>query len=454
LGGNRYTLFLGARKGAKVLNRKTFAVLESWKQNKTKQAFLLSGARQVGKTTTVRDFAQRRYDDLAEVNFYGNVTAISTVAEAADAKDLLFRLSVLTGKRLDSSKTLLFLDEIQECQDLLTWVKFLAELRNIDIVLSGSLLGLDAFVNVRSLPVGFLQEHDMFPLDFEEFCWANGLFEDAFAVLREARSTGKSVPDFLQNRVMDLFKRYLLIGGMPDAVQAYISRQEIIPVRNSQRAICKLYEDDIAKYVDDVTEARQIKMVYEAIPGQLNTPSKRFKYARLGKNLRFANMETAFDWLAQAGVALPCTRVGEPSFPLGLSEDRSAFKLFMNDVGLLTSRLMGEVALDIIGQKSGINYGSIYENAVAQELKAHGARLRYFSNKRIGEVDFLVEDKALGKVLAVEVKSGKDYKRHSALSNMLRIEEFEVDGAVVLYNGNVQQMGAVDYLPVYMASMI
>jgi len=437
-----------------VLNRKAFTALKSWKQNKTKQAFLLSGARQVGKTTTVREFAKKSYDDLAEINFLGNPTAISTIAEAADVKDLLFRLSVLAGKRLDSSKTLLFLDEIQECHDLLTWIKFLAELRNIDIVLSGSLLGLDAFVNVRSLPVGFLQEHDMFPLDFEEFCWANGLSEDAFVLLREARETRKSVPDFLHNKAMDLFRRYLLVGGMPDAVQSYISKQEIIPVRNSQRAICKLYEDDIAKYVDDATEARQIKMVYEAIPGQLNAPSKRFKYARLNKNLRFAHMEAAFDWLAQAGVALPCTRVGEPSFPLGLSEDHSAFKLYLNDVGLLTSRLMGEVALDIISQKTGIHYGSIYENAVAQELKAHGVRLHYFSNKRIGEVDFIAEDRALGNVLAIEVKSGKDYKRHSALSNLLRTEEFELDGALVLYDGNIQQMGAVVYLPVYMACMI
>ena len=437
-----------------MLNRKALFALESWKQNKTRQAFLLSGARQVGKTTTIREFAKSRYDELAELNFYGNTTAISTVNEATDAKDLLFRLSVLTGKRLDSGKTLLFLDEIQECQDLLTWVKYLAELRRIDIVLSGSLLGLDAFINVRSLPVGFLQESVMYPLDFEEFCWANGLFEDAFAVLREARNTGKEVPGFLHNKAMDLFRRYLLIGGMPDAVQVYISEQEIVPVRNAQLAICGLCEDDIAKYVDDATEARQIKMVYEAIPGQLNTPSKRFKYARLGKNLRFANMETAFDWLAQAGVALPCTRVSEPNFPVGLSEDNSAFKLFMNDVGLLTSRLMGEVALDIISQKTGINYGSIYENAVAQELKAKGVRLHYFSNKRIGEVDFVVEDKAVGKVLAVEVKSGKGYKRHSALANMLRVEEYKVDGAVVLHDGNVHKVGAVTYLPVYMVAMV
>jgi predicted AAA+ superfamily ATPase len=437
-----------------MLRRKTLQTLKAWKQNKTQQAFMLSGARQVGKTTTVRAFAKLEYPTLAEVNFYGNPTAISTVSKATDASDLLFRLSVLTGKKLEPGETLLFLDEIQECQDLLTWVKFLSEISNIDIVLSGSLLGLDAFMNVRSMPVGFLQKHEMYPLDFEEFCWANELIDDAFGVIKDSCWAMRPVPDFLHEMVMDLFRRYLLIGGMPDAVQAYINKREIVPVRNAQAAIAELYEDDVAKYVTDATEARQIKMVYEAIPGQLNAPSKRFKYTRLGKHLRFANLETAFDWLAQAKVALPCTRIGNPSYPVGLSEDVSAFKLFMNDVGILTSQLMGNVAIDIINHKENINFGSIYENAVAQELTARGVRLHYYSNKRIGEVDFIVENRSMGKVSVVEVKSGKDYKRHNALANMLQVKEYEVDAAVVLYDGNVRQEKGITYLPVYMASML
>ncbi|MEG0504219.1 MAG: DUF4143 domain-containing protein, partial [Raoultibacter sp.] len=380
--------------------------------------------------------------------------AVETVSQAVDADDLLFRISVLTGKRLEAGKTLLFLDEIQECQDLLTWVKFLAERTDLDIVLSGSLLGLDAFVNVRSLPVGFLQEYTMYPLDFEEFCWASGLPEEVFDRVRECFEKKTGMPEFLHDRLMDSFYKYLLVGGMPDAVQAFVASSEIVPVRNVQRAIVDLYEDDIAKYVQNKVEARQIKMVYESIPGQLNAPSKRFKYARLGKDLRFANMETAFDWLEAAGVALAVTRVGEPTFPLGLSEDRASFKLFMNDVGLLTSRLMGNADIEIVSRGSGVNYGSVFENVIAQELTTHGFTVHYYSSRKYGEVDVVIEDPAQGSVMPIEVKSGKDYKRHSALSNLLNVSKRSFENAIVFCDGNVEKVGPITYLPVYMVSVL
>ena len=413
---------------------------------------MIMGARQVGKTTLVRAFAQEEYGSLAELNFYGNTLAVETLAGAQNADDLLLRLSVLTNKEIVPGKTLLFLDEIQECQDMLTWVKFLAEKRNLDIVLSGSLLGLEAFVHVRSLPVGFLQKLTLYPMTFQEFCIATGLPNNVWERACESISTRESVPDYVHEALMRLFRLYLLVGGMPDAVQSYVGSSQLVPVRNAQRAICELYEDDIAKYVQDKVEARQIRMVYESIPAQLNNPSKRFKYARLGKNLRFANMETAFDWLSNAGVSLEATRVGELSFPLGLGEDRSSFKLFMNDVGLLTSRLMGEASLDVINNVDNINYGSIYENVVAQELFSQGYRLHYYSSKGNGEVDFVVEDSATGAVRLIEVKSGKDYKRHSALNNVLKAGLAEE--AIVLCNGNVSVEGKRSYLPVYAVSMM
>ncbi len=436
-----------------MLERKIINTMREWKQNKTHQGLLLTGARQVGKTTAVRMFAQDNYSDLAEVNFLGNTQAIETVSQARDADDLIFRLSVLTGKRLDHT-TLLFLDEVQECQDLLTWVKFLAERNNdLDIVLSGSLLGIDAFVNARSLPVGFLQSQNMYPLDFEEFCWAFGLQDDVWSRLREYCISHKPVPNYLHDRFTDLFRKYLIVGGMPDAVQAFVNDSEIVPVRNVQRNIVSFYEDDIAKYISNVTEQRQAKMVYQAIPGQLNAPSKRFKYARLDKNLRFANMETAFDWLNASGVALAASRVGSINFPVGLSEDRNSFKLFMNDVGLLTSQLMGDVSLEVINGKTNVNYGSIFENVVAQEFASRGLDLHYYFSKQIGEVDFIVENKSNGKVIPVDVKSGKNYKRHSALTNLMKIQN-DCDAAIVLYDGNGEVRGKVAYLPVYTAGEI
>ena len=439
-----------------MLWRKIDEELAHWKANRTKQALLVTGARQVGKTTAVRAFAAREYRSLAEVNFYENPAAVETVSRANGADDLLMRLSVLSGSTIVPGETLLFLDEIQECRDLATWVKFLSERTGQDTVLSGSLLGIDAFSHVRSLPVGFLQKTRMHPLDFEEFCRAEGLPPEAWRLMADAVRAAEPVPGYLHDRLMELFRLYVLVGGMPDAVQAHVGSHQIGPVRNAQRAVFDLYEDDISKYVEDPVEARQVRMVYESIPGQLNAPSKRFKYARLGRSLRFANMETAFDWLSASGVAIEATRVGEPAFPLGLTEDRGSLKLFMGDVGVLTSRLMGNVALDVLNGSTAINYGSIFENAVAQELVAHGFAPHYYYSKRRGEVDFVVEDPDTGRVALIEVKSGKDYKRHSALSNLLA-DPGAAGGApraVVLCDGNVERGEGRTYLPVYAVSLL
>ena len=437
-----------------MLRRKIEDTLAEWKAHRTQQAIMVMGARQVGKTTAVRQFAHSHYAHLAEVNFLGNEVAKQTLAQATDASDLLFRISALTGVRLDPENTLLFLDEVQECQDMLTWVKFLAERTELDVVLSGSLLGLDAYVHVRSLPVGFLRRVYLYPLSFEEFCWANGILPEVFDRVRECYERRIPVSDYLHERLRVLFFRYLIVGGMPDAVQAFVDTSDSVAVRQSQRSILEMYEDDIAKYVGDLVEARQIKMVFRSIPGQLNTPSKRFQYARLGKNLRFANMETAFDWLGAAGTAILVPHVGSCDFPLGLSEDRSRFKLFPNDVGLLTAQLTGNVDVDILMGNAAINKGSIFEAVVAQELVAHGVRPWYYSSKRRGEVDFVIEDASTGDVLPIEVKSGKDYRRHTALRNLLADEAGSIRQAVVLHDGNVELRDGITYLPVYMAGLL
>lgn len=431
--------------------RNAMQVLESWKKDRSGQALMIMGARQVGKTTLVREFARLNYKDLAEINFYERPEAKSMLSEAKDTSDLLLRISVLAQKEIRAGETLLFLDEIQECQDMLTWIKFLAERTDLDIILSGSLLGLDSFVHVRSLPVGFLRKICVYPFSFEEFCRATGVPKSEWDAMASAVRAKDAVPDFIHNDLMARFRKYLLVGGMPDAVRSYVDAQQIVPVRNTQRAIVDLYKDDIAKYVEAPVESRQIKMVYEAIPGQLNAQTKRFTYARLGKNLRFANMETAFDWLQTSGVAIESTRVGEPTFPLGLSEDRRAFKLFMNDVGLLTSQLMGDVEMDVISG-APVNYGSIFENYVAQELRAQGYAPHYYYSRKNGEVDFVIEDSRSGEVKVIEVKSGKDYKRHSALNNLMG--SGAVKNATILHDGNVSVDGGKLYLPIYATGLL
>lgn len=431
-----------------MLRRKAYQRLVNWKANKTKQGLLVTGARQVGKTTLINEFIRAEYKHSVYINFYENKLALQAMNEANSANDVLFAISAFSSEQLVPGETAIFLDEIQECDDVLTWMKFLIEESRYDFIFSGSLLGVDAF-DARSLPVGYLQVIDMYPLDYQEFCWAHGVGNEVFDRLDSSFQTGEPIPGFLHTRMMDLFYAYLMVGGMPDAVNAHIATNDLKAVRNSQRAIFDLYEHDIAKYVEDAVEARQIKMVYEAIPAQLNEQNKRFKYSRLGKNLRFANMETAFDWLEHAGVALSAFRTADPQFPLLASSDRNAFKLFSNDVGILTSQLMGDIDARLVAHQSAINYGSIFENFAAQEFAAHGFDLFYYYSRKIGEVDFVIQDKMAGVTLC-EIKSGKDYNRHSALRNLLKTENYRFEHAYVFCDDNCSENGAVSYRPIYM----
>lgn len=438
-----------------MLKRKAYQRLEDWKRYKTKQALLVKGARQVGKTTLVRQFAADNYEILAEVNFFDNKTAKETVMRAIDADDLLLRLSVLSGKELEAGKTLVFLDEIQECgADLLTWIKMLLERTDYDYILSGSLLGLEVS-NISSLPVGFLQEVTLYPLDFEEFCWASGIGKTVLEAVSACMESLTPVPDYLHDKLTDTFYRYLLVGGMPDVVQAFVDNNDLLRARNLQRGIVNMYEMDMAKYVSDTLEARQVQMVYESIPSQLNSENKRFKYARLGKSLRFANLEFAFDWLEHVGVTLPAFRVNEPTFPLAAHEDRNMLKLYANDVGLLTAQMMGDVDIDILNRRSSINFGSIFENVAAQEFKACGRELRYYNSSKIGEVDFVLQGQQ-GGIDLCEIKSGKNYRRHSALDNLLTTKNYSFEHVYVFHDGNVDTPEAfegVTYLPIYMMGM-
>lgn len=430
-----------------MLKRKVLDNIAQWKQNKTTQALLVMGARQVGKTTAIRKFAAENYKHTAEINFFQNENAVQTIDAARDAEDLLLRISALSRTELNPSGTLIFLDEIQECKDILTLVKFMTEKTDCDVILSGSLLGLDSFP-ARSLPVGYLQTVDMFPLDFEEFCWARSVPEQVVNEAKKSVADASPVPDYIHNLLLDEFYNYLLVGGMPDAVQAFVDSNNLIQTRNAQRAIVDLYEHDIVKYVNDKTKARQTELVYETIPTQLNAPNKRFKYTRLGKNLRFANLETSFDWLESAGIALPARRVSEPTFTLKMSVSPNFFKLYMNDVGLLTSQLKEDVDLEILNRKSSINFGSIFENAAAQELRAHGFELFYYDKKDIGEIDFVLQDRK-GVVSLCEIKSGKQYRRHSALNKLLQVKNYAIDRAFVFCEGNCEKKDNIAYLPIY-----
>ena len=446
-----------------MLYRKATEKIKAWKREKTNQALLITGARQVGKTTLVRQFAKENYSVFAEINFFETPEAVEVISKARNTEDLLLRITSLTNKELIPNKSLIFFDEIQEFEDVITWSKFLLERTEYDYIFSGSLLGVDLF-NIRSWPVGFMNTLELFPLNFEEFCLANGTPATLINTVRESFLNLEPVPDFIHKKMLETFAKYILVGGFPAAVQQYVDTHDFNAMRRAHNGIYDMYEYDITKHMQEAEGMRYTKAVYEAIPAQLNKENKRFKFTQLKgpdavhtSDMRFSRMESSFDWLEHAGVALSTLRIDEPRFPLAAYANRNAFKLYLNDVGLLMSRLSGEATIDVLAGRSDINYGSIYENAVAQELLSSGHELYYYNNTKRGEVDFVVQSTTQGEISLVEVKSGKNYKRHVALNNLLGVNDYSFKNAYVLCNGNVEVTGKADkvvYLPIYMASFL
>lgn len=427
-----------------MVNRKIYCYLRDFFE-KEKKALLISGARQVGKTFAIRTVGRESFANVVEINFLNNPKYREAFQTPSDAKEILLRLSALTEKVLTPNDTLIFFDEVQECPEMVTAIKFLVDEGSYRYVMSGSLLGVE-LKDIRSVPVGYMAEKEMFPLDFEEFAEAVGMSEGVMSHVRECYEQCKAVDEVVHNKLNDLVRLYLIIGGMPEAVQKYIDTNNLQVVREVQREILHLYGKDISKY--DPQNKLYIKDIFDLIPSELNAKNKRFILKALNEKAKFERYKNSFLWLADAGVALPTYNVEEPRLPLKLGEQRNLFKLFLCDVGLLASQYATNIAIDLLTGKTEINCGAIYENFAAQELRAHGYSLYYFNNKKQGELDFVVEDR--GKVLPIEIKSGKDYKRHNALSNVMGNEEYDIPRAVVFSNGNLEVLGRIFYYPIYM----
>lgn len=427
-----------------MIKRKIETFLDHFYQSQNK-ALLVTGARQTGKTFSIREFARRNYSTFIEINFIESPSAKDIFLGARDAHEVLFRLSAFVTQPLVPGKTLIFLDEVQECPEAVTLIKFLVDEGSYRYALSGSLLGVE-LKDLRSEPVGYLDVKEMFPLDFEEFCLALGMSQQLLDMLSDCFHSRRPVDPFVHGRMMSLFRLYLMVGGMPAAVSKYLSTNNMQEVVSEQQAILRLYKRDIAKY--DPQHKLHLNDIFELIPSELNAKNKRFILKSLNENMKFSRHEDSFLWLKDAGVALPTYNVEEPRLPLLLSKQRNLFKLFQNDVGLLACQYASSIGIQILKGDSTVNFGSIYENAVAQELHAHGFPLYYFNSKRQGELDFIVEDNA--EVLPIEVKSGKDYARHNALSNILNTPDYNIRRAMVFCNDNVSCRGAITYYPIYM----
>jgi hypothetical protein len=415
----------------------------------TKKALLITGARQTGKTYSIRHFGKSHFESVVEINFIEMSDAVPVIATAKNSRDLLLRISSLTTQPLIEGKTLIFFDEVQECPEIVTAIKFLVDEGNYRYIMSGSLLGVE-LKDLRSEPVGYMDVKEMFPLDMEEFFTAVGLSQMVMDELRDAWENKRPVDEFVHAKLMELFRLYLIVGGMPAAVQKYLDSNNLQEVLAEQQAILRLYKRDIAKY--DKKNKLYLEEIFDLIPSELNTKNKRFILKNLNENAKFSHFENSFIWLKEAGVALPVYNVEEPTIPLKLSRSRNLFKLFQNDVGLLASQYADGIQLRLLTDSKSINFGSVYENAVAQELSAHGFDLYYFNSKKQGELDFVIEKN--GAVLPIEVKSGKDYHRHNALSNVMSNQDYQIPEAIVFSNENFRQSDKVMYLPIYLAMFI
>ncbi len=409
-------------------------------------ALLLYGVRQAGKTYIIRHCLESKGRSYVEFNLIREPDIVTILKDATDVDDLILKLSLYSDKKIIPGKTILFFDEIQKYKEIITKIKFLVEDKRYRYILSGSLLGVE-LVNLKSAPVGYLKSLQMYPLDFEEFLQLFQISDAAFESLKEAYHNREAVDEVIHKKMLQLFHLYLIIGGMPAAVEKYRQTENIDAVMEEHEAILQQYKLDFTQY-----EAENKKLlltnIYELIPAELNEQNKRFKIADIEKNLRFDKMNDSFTWLWKAGVALPAFNVTEPKIPLLLNQKSTLFKLFLSDVGLLTTLYGKALKLKVVNQETDINKGAVYENVTTQELSAHGYSCYYYNNKKLGELDFVIEHD--GEVLPIEVKSGKGYKKHSALAQVMRNENYRLSHAVVFSNSNVECNGKITYLPIYM----
>ena len=434
-----------------MLFRKIERYIKQHLQSKTNKILIIDGARHIGKSFIIRHIGKKYYKNFVEINMEEDKLGNRIFAEAKTVNDFYLALSVVAGNNMNKkSDTLVFIDEIQAYDHLLTLLKFLKQDDKFTYIASGSLLGV-TLKNTSSLPLGSIEIKHMYPIDFEEFLIANGIGKLALETMRECFSNLKPLPDLLHNKILDLFKKYLIVGGLPDAVNTFIEQQNIVTIRNIHENIVNLYSLDVAKYEKENSKLK-IQRIYKMIPSNLENKKKRMIVSSIeGKpGKRMADYEDEFDYLISAGVALEVKAISTPTYPLIENSGKNLIKLYLNDVGLLTAQFFKNNIAAIMQDLKSVNLGSVYETVVAQELKAHGFKLHYYDNKKNGEVDFLIDDTNHLSVIPLEIKSGKDYYTHSALNKFLNVKDYNIQKAYVLSNEQeVNNKNGIIYMPIY-----
>lgn len=434
-----------------MLKRKFYDKLLDWKKKSNKRPLFVRGARQIGKTYIIDYFGKTNYSSYIYINFLENSEYKRIFDGALNAATIYSRMSLMIqSARFIENDTLIFLDEIQECGNARTALKFLAQDARYDIVVSGSLLGVQ-YKNVKSIPVGYEEPVTMHSLDFEEFLWAKGYSQEHISALQESFLEQRKVDDLINDVMHKELREYMVIGGMPAVVQQFIEKRNFAEADEIQRQIVSDYLDDIMNYASDV-EKPKIRNCFLSIPRQLarENENRKFKYAEVEKGVGARKYINSVEWLRDASMAEMAHNLTAPLFPLSAYEDESAFKLYLSDIGLLSSLYGFETKAAIINQTiSGSVKGALYENLIATGLVRRGYALCYLQDRRIPmEVEFLLEKD--GKVVPLEVKASN--ASTASLNRLLEREDIEF--GFKFTSGNVGVAGKKITLPHYMMMFI
>ena len=433
-----------------MLKRKFTSVLEQYLSENTDKILLVNGARQIGKSYLIRYVGKKLYPHFVEINLQKDKEGPAIFSHVHTTQELYMQVSTIANEILgNKSDTLIFLDEIQAYPHLLTMLKFLREDGRYHFIASGSQLGI-ALAETTSVPMGSVAIETMFQLDFEEFLWANGAGQEAIDGMQDLFEKRQPLPEGMHRYILQQFRYYLLVGGLPDAVNHFVESHNMREVRDIHRDIHELYRTDASQY--DEERKLMIRRIYDMVPSQLENRKKRIVYQNIEdkKGKHFADYQDEFEYMIESGITLEVKAVSQPKYPLAESSSKNLLKLYLNDVGLLTYLLYGLNINAVLQDERSINLGTVYESVVAQELRAHGYRLYYYDNKKKGEVDYLINDYSTAQVLPLEIKSGKDYKEHSALSKFLNEKEYNIHQAIVFSNEpRVRQDKGIWYMPIY-----
>lgn len=436
-----------------MLKRKIESALSDWKEETGHKPLIIKGCRQCGKTYSVLDFAKKNYKNVVYLNFFENPDYAAIFKGSLEVDILTMMISALLGNKavFEPGNTVIILDEIQECAEARTALKFFKLDGRYDVIATGSLLGVKGYgEEPKSVPVGYETVIDMYPLDFEEFLWANNIHDNMIAILRKCLNGEKPVPEALHIRMRELLLQYTVVGGMPEVVQKFVDKKNMKDVLNIQRNLIRSYEDDMVKYAENKDKSR-IKECFESIPSQLSKGNKKFQYSIVKKGTRASTYQGSLQWIEDAGIIRCCHNLSITELPLDGNAEKDVFKVYMQDTGLFISMLEDGTQYDIL-QGNLLGYkGAIFENLIADIFSKMGRKLYYYHKDSGLEVDFVIRYK--NKCTLVEVKAVNGNTK-STKTILKHPEKYHVFNAIKLGDYNVGRNDMILTLPLYMAFLL